>query len=64
MEEEYYTVKQFPQKMGVKRQAVYKWIKKGYLQTEKRNIGDFTLIVIPLSAAEEFKMPQWGRPKK
>ena len=64
MEEEYYTVKQFAKKMGVRKQTVYKWIKMGHLKVEKRNIGDFALIVIPYNVAEEFEMPPVGRPRK
>lgn len=64
MDDEYYTVRTFAEKLGVKRQTVYKWIKEGRLQAEERNIGGFTLLLIPRSVADKFEMPPQGRPKK
>jgi len=64
MEEEYYTARTFAKKLGVKRQTVYKWIKEGRLQAEERNIGGFTLLLIPRDVADKFEMPTQGRPKK
>ena len=64
MEEEHYTVKQFAEKMGVSKQSVYSWIDRGLLQAERRKIGDFTLILISRSVADEFRQPPMGRPRK
>ncbi|MFC1888642.1 helix-turn-helix domain-containing protein [Thermodesulfobacteriota bacterium] len=64
MDEEYYTARQFAEKMGVNRQSVYDWINKGFLPAEKKKIGDLTLILIPRSEADKFIKPPMGRPRK
>ena len=64
MEEEYYTVSDFAKKMGVRRQTVYKWIKKGYLKPVEKKIGGFKILLIPKEIAETFQPPPIGRPLK
>ena len=64
MEEEYCTVKEFAEKMGVKRQTVYGWISRGLLEVVEEKAGPFTHILIPKKNAESFKKPRGGRPKK
>lgn len=64
MEKEFYTARKFAEKIGVKRQTVYKWIKEGRLQAEKRDVGGFTLLLIRKGVADKFEQPPQGRPKK
>ncbi len=64
MEEEYYTVREFAYKMGVKRQTVYGWISRGLLEVVEEKAGPFAHILIPKKAADKFTMPKGGRPRK
>ena len=64
MEEDYYSVRKFAEKKGVRRQTVYRWIREGRLQAEERNIGGFTLLLIHRDEAEKFEMPPQGRPRQ
>ena len=64
MEEDYYTVKEFAERMGVLRQTVYKWIKKGHLQAVEVKTGPFKHVLIPKKTADEFLPPPTGRPQK
>ena len=54
----YLSTKQMSEKFGVSRQAVFNWIKRGYLKVEY--IGG--IIRIPEEEAESFKRPPLGRP--
>ena len=64
MSEKSYTVREFADKMGVKRQTVYGWISRGLLAAVEEKAGPFTHLLIPKKAADKFKMPKGGRPKK
>ena len=64
MKREYYTVREFAEKMGVKRQTVYGWISRGLLEVVEEKAGPFTHLLIPKKVAERFEKPKGGRPRK
>ena len=64
MEEDYYTVKEFAEKNGVKRQTVYGWISRGLIEVVEKKAGPFTHLLISKKVAESFEMPKGGRPRK
>ena len=63
MGDQYYTAREFAIKMGVSRQAVYKWIKAGHLEVVEETVGPFKHILIPKKVADKFTSPPKGRPK-
>ena len=64
MEGDFYTVKEFAEKKGVKRQTVYGWITRGLLEAVEEKAGPFTHLLIPKKAADTFELPRGGRPRK
>ena len=64
MDRDFFTVKEFAEKMGVKRQTVYGWITRGLLEAVEEKAGPFTHLLIPKKAAEAFELPRGGRPRK